>query len=172
MLANVFHFDADVVCSGEKPAIIVDKSRSHFQVKSDMLIPSLFKGATTDMEQRESIALMFESFDATQLKRLHHLISLYAHHVVSRGEFAAPAALQIGSSPQERLRAEAELRDVYTIFIMPLISSELKKTNKSNNTFFDRLNNIFIIVNRELERYGGHLRQYIIDDKGESFKQA
>jgi len=164
VLANVFHFDADVYCSDEKPAIILDKSRCHFQVKSD--VPSLFKGATTDMEQRESIALMFESFDATQLKRLHQLISLYAHHVVARGEFTVPAALQIDSSPQERLRAEAELRDIYTIFIMPLISSGLKKKNKSNAALFHRLNDIFIVVNRELARYGGHLRQYIIDDKG------
>ncbi len=65
------------------------------------------------------------------------------------------------------MQAEAELRDVCTMFIMPLISSELKREDELNQALFQRLNNILLITNRELENYGGHLRQFIVDDKGE-----
>jgi hypothetical protein len=154
-----------VCTSGEKAAIIVNQSGCHFTTKIGFQLP--LQGATTGTDQIDIIRMMCQSLDASQLKHLHQLISLYVHPVVAKNELDIPESLKVSSSARERMQAEAELRDIYTMFIMPLISSELKGDNESNQELFQRLNNILLITNRELENYGGHLRQFIIDDKGE-----
>lgn len=63
-------------------------------------------------------------------------------------------------------RAEAELRSVYVMFIMPIIESKLTGKRDSDEQYFTLLNAIMNVVMRELNRYKGHLRQFIVDDKG------
>ena len=105
----------------------------------------------------------------------------------------------IAQSKQRRV-AEAELRNMYTMFICPMISTKLvhcgnycsndiqnsnntnsshcktrnsKKGNsheayaqKQNTNLLLRLNDIMTVTNHELDNFGRHMRQYIVDDKG------
>ncbi len=71
------------------------------------------------------------------------------------------------STEQERLRSDAELRSVFTIFIMPKIEAKLTDDPEANRKTFKLLNDIMNIVTSILDHYKGHLRQYIVDDKGE-----
>jgi len=70
----------------------------------------------------------------------------------------------------------AELRTVYTMFVMPLISTKaIFKKRSTTLSIYEKqkilklislLNSIYEITIRELQKYGGHLLQFIIDDKG------
>jgi hypothetical protein len=165
LLTKMFDIDTSVCTGVEKVAIIMDQSGRRFKPRLDVQLP--VRNETAGKERKEILSMICESLDASQLKHLLELISLYVHPVVAKDELAIPDFLKLNSSAQERMQAEAELRDVYTMFIMPLISSELKRENELNQILFQRLNNILLITSRELENYGGHLRQFIVDDKGE-----
>jgi hypothetical protein len=164
ILAKTFDIDTSVCPGVEKVAIIVDQSGCRFKPRLDVQLPLPNEAPGTD--RKEIISMMCQSLDVSQLKHLLQLISLYVHPIVAKDELAIPDYLKVNSSALERMQAEAELRDVYTMFIMPLISSELKRHDERNQVLFQRLNNILLITNRELENYGGHLRQFIVDDKG------
>ena len=68
--------------------------------------------------------------------------------------------------------AEAELRSVYTIFVKPLIdTSSLMNADSDPHSsaashLINKLHQIMLIVTGILKKYKGHLRQYIVDDKG------
>ena len=64
------------------------------------------------------------------------------------------------------IRAEAELRSVFVIFVMPKIKSKLTGNKDKDEKLIVLLNSIMCVVMRELDRYKGHLRQFIVDDKG------
>ena len=70
------------------------------------------------------------------------------------------------NATQLRHRAEAELRGVYTMFICPLIEAKLTGNEDKDRQLCEMLNRIMLVVSRVLKRYRGHLRQYIVDDKG------
>ena len=73
---------------------------------------------------------------------------------------------------EERQREEAELRNVYVMFINPLISVTVTGERAIDQATFKRLNNILNITTRELNRFSGHLRQFIVDDKGVVFSHV
>ncbi len=167
LLTKMFNIDTSVCTGVEKVAIIMDQSGRRFKPRLDVQLPMPLPNETAGKDRKEILSMICESLDVSQLKHLLQLISLYVHPVVAKDESVVSNFLKLNSSAQERMQAEAELRDVYTMFIMPLISSELKREDELNQTLFQRLNNILLITNRELENYGGHLRQFIVDDKGE-----
>jgi len=72
----------------------------------------------------------------------------------------------ISTDAKERYRSEAELRSVFTIFIMPKIEARLTNDPVKNQKTFQLLNDIMNVVTSILHNYKGHLRQYIVDDKG------
>mmetsp|Transcript_39310 Transcript_39310/g.45880 ORF Transcript_39310/g.45880 Transcript_39310/m.45880 type:complete len:1642 (-) Transcript_39310:798-5723(-) len=81
------------------------------------------------------------------------------------------SSAQWSDNRKQRRVAEAELRNVYTIFITPVISSQLHFSSRvedvqHNSRLLQRLNDIMVVTTRELDNFGGHLRQYIVDDKG------
>jgi len=166
LLTKMFNIDTSVCTGVEKVAIIMDQSGRRFKPRLDVQLPMPLPNETAGKDRKEILSMICESLDVSQLKHLLQLISLYVHPVVAKDESVVSNFLKLNSSAQERMQAEAELRDVYTMFIMPLISSELKREDELNQALFQRLNNILLITNRELENYGGHLRQFIVDDKG------
>jgi class 3 adenylate cyclase len=93
------------------------------------------------------------------------MISLYVHPVVVNhdNERATPIKRR---SDQERHLAEAELRNVYTCFITPLIDYQLTGNEEKDKMLYDLLNDIMNLCTRELHKVQGHLRQFILDDKG------
>jgi hypothetical protein len=104
-------------------------------------------------------------WDLLPLRRLQSLMSLYVHPVV----VADNVACKYPSSrikAQKRFLSEAELRDVFTVFIMPRIDAKITGKRDKDRKLLVCLNAIILIVNRELARFKGHLRQYIVDDKG------
>ena len=103
----------------------------------------------------------------TAISRLHLQMALYVHPVVRGDELAISHRAKLGA-PQSRHLAEAELRSVYTMFIKALISPVITGRPNVDERLFKTLRSIMHVTSRELDRYSGHLRQFIVDDKGEN----
>eukprot|EP00554_Chaetoceros_debilis_P009004 CAMPEP_0194101608 /NCGR_PEP_ID=MMETSP0150-20130528/2290_1 /TAXON_ID=122233 /ORGANISM="Chaetoceros debilis, Strain MM31A-1" /LENGTH=1615 /DNA_ID=CAMNT_0038788273 /DNA_START=63 /DNA_END=4907 /DNA_ORIENTATION=- len=69
-------------------------------------------------------------------------------------------------STRERLRSEAELRSVFTIFIKPNIEVNLTNDLEKSDKQFNQLNDIMNTVTGILDELKGQLLQFIVDDKG------
>jgi len=120
-----------------------------------------------------NISFNFEGMDTIALGHLQNQIALYVHPIVVQNETSnnsfnmySSIAEERPSAEAERYRAEAELRSVYTMFIMPLISTERTDDTEANMKLFQLLNDIMNLVTDTLETFMGHLRQFIVDDKG------
>jgi len=63
---------------------------------------------------------------------------------------------------------DAELRDVLTIFLQPILPDtvDLMSAKADSEDVVDLLQKIFIIIQSEIQHNGGHMRQFIVDDKG------
>jgi len=107
-----------------------------------------------------------DDLDFTELEMLKKMISLYVHPVVVNDENEGSMQTKKRSSDHERHLAEAELRNVYVMFIMPLIEPNLTGDQKKDQHLFHLLNNVMNVTTRELGKMQGHLRQFIVDDKG------
>ncbi len=107
-----------------------------------------------------------DELEFTELEILKRMISLYVHPVVVNDENESATQTKKRSSDHERHLAEAELRDVYVMFITPLIEPRLTGDDKKDQHLFDLLNNVMNVTTRELGKMQGHLRQFIVDDKG------
>lgn len=110
-----------------------------------------------------------DGLEIDALKEYRRLISLYVHPVVVSNDFAATGVFNSNHQSHgstERHREEAEIRSVYTLFISPIIELKLTGNIDLDGDRVDQLNGIMRVVTRELSRYMGHLRQFIVDDKG------
>lgn len=127
---------------------------------------------TMTVQPYESLRMHCSALNHTALARLHCQMALYVHPVIRGDELALSAAIQAGKISQptatleSRHRAEAELRSVYTVFIKAIISHRLTGIREEDSQFYKRLADIMHVTSRELDRYSGHLRQFIVDDKG------
>lgn len=118
----------------------------------------------------ESLKMQCQDMDDSALRRLQHQLALYVHPVV-RGEELAKSSYDRGSLlshklSQRRHRAEAELRSVYTMFIKADVSPAVTGDADADEELFKTLSRIMYVTKRELDKYKGHLRQFIVDDKG------
>jgi hypothetical protein len=105
------------------------------------------------------------------LSRLHLQLALYVHPVVRGDELALSYSLNGGktticSDAPKRHRAEAELRSVFTMFIKAMVVPKVTGRPAQDNELYKTLGDIMHVTSRELDRYSGHLRQFIVDDKG------
>ena len=122
---------------------------------------------STKMKKKSSIS--FDQMDMVSLQYFRKVLSFYVHPVVVSDESSymyKPTARGDSQMAQERHRAEAELRSVFTIFIQPKINATLTDDPATNATIFKKLNDIMNAVTSVLDSFKGHLRQYIVDDKG------
>jgi hypothetical protein len=130
------------------------------------------EGMSLALQPYESLRMHCKSLNHTALARLHLQMALYVHPVIREDELALSTAIQSGnfSQPTEALesrhRAEAELRSVMTIFIKAILTPRVTGHRHVDMALFHDLNNIMHVTSRELDRYSGHLRQFIVDDKG------
>ena len=126
----------------------------------------------TALQPYESLRMHCKALNHAALARLHLQMALYVHPVIRGDELAMSAAILAGkiTKPPEALesrhRAEAELRSVLTIFIKAVLSPRITGFSEVDEELFQTLNNIMHVTSRELDRYSGHLRQFIVDDKG------
>ena len=150
--------------------------------------------STASIHPSELVAAQCEEMGIPGLRMLRRLISLYVHPVVvneEQGDYEErnsvtqersvhqkqqerkrPGLLRKKSSlhfigtAQQRHRAEAELRSVFTMFIMPIIDAKLSGNNETDAELLNTLNDLMNVVTTQLDHFGGHLRQFIVDDKG------
>lgn len=107
--------------------------------------------------------------DYATLLRLRLQLALYVHPVVRGDEvprFISESSLGESFEPENRHVAQAELRSVYTMFINALIPPVLIGDPNVDDDLFRTLRSIMHVTSRELDRYSGQLRQFIVDDKG------
>ena len=154
-LAAIVHFD--------KPMVIAQRGIAYFTVDSSHRL--IVEGKSLS----RGVAQHTESWEGLVLAQYRKLLSLYAHPVVVANDSATLQNPQVKSTIEERQREEAELRNVYVMFITPLISVKLTGNNEFDCSTFRMLNNILNVTTRELNRFSGHLRQFIVDDKGEQY---
>jgi hypothetical protein len=60
----------------------------------------------------------------------------------------------------------AELREVFTAFIQPQVNPAKIMGNHVELETVELLNQLMLIVNSEVTRFKGHVRQFCVDDKG------
>jgi hypothetical protein len=106
-----------------------------------------------------------DGLQVDSLIEYRRLISLYAHPVVVSNDVAASNNFQ-STSVQERRKDEAELRSAYVMFIKPLLNMKVTKRKTLCREEAVLLNGIMNLMTRELKQYNGHLRQFVVDDKG------
>lgn len=153
-----------------KPVLIATKMTCNFeQKKKNHQKLGSRSSRALKAPQRQEFSLPFDKMDITSLRHLKRLLLFYVHPVVVADETTKfnKSQRDIKVLAQKRLRAEAELRKVYTIFIKALVPANLSKDHRKNNDTFNLLNDIFNEVTSILDRFNGHLRQFIVDDKGE-----
>lgn len=146
--------------SAGKPFIIARKAISHFIPRRE-LVPEKHKNTSP-----RALSQIVESWQIDSLKQYQKLMSLYVHPVVVADDSSKQNNPRSMGTVQERHREEAELRSVFVLFITPLISVRVTGNKEMDRHLYKLLNNIMNLVTRELNRFSGHLRQFIIDDKG------
>ena len=158
----------DEQCFAEEPILIA--SRGECYLKYDVNMDDI--PGNSAMQPYESLRMHCKSLNHAALQRLNLQMALYVHPVIRQDELALSAAIQAGKilQPTETLesrhRAEAELRSVYTMFISPLITPRITGAKAVDEELYTTLGNIMHVTSRELDRYSGHLRQFVVDDKG------
>lgn len=150
----------------DKPIIIASRNQCFFEKKTQWKFNSKNRRSLT---QKKEYSVPFDKMDITSLRYLRKLLSLYVHPVVVSDESTRINNPRDVKVTQERHRSEAELRSVYTMFIKPIIQAELTNDPQKNEEMFKLLNHILILVTSVLDGFKGHLRQFIVDDKGRVF---
>jgi len=170
MLESFFDLSASLRFNSSRTlAIIATRAESFFQLKDRKRVP--FPSAT-QRELKEFLSVRCSIFDATVLKRLRQLLSFYVHPVVVVEKVELTKPLTIKASIQDRF-ADSELRDVFTVSIMPILTSiDFNEGARMDIFSLQCLNKIFLVVNRELAYYGGQLKSISIntDQKGFTIK--
>eukprot|EP00986_Skeletonema_menzelii_P013899 scaffold8602_cov144-Skeletonema_menzelii.AAC.7 len=114
----------------------------------------------------EKILQCVDDFDTSELKWLKRMIALYVHPVVVTEEHERSSSHVKHETDYDRNLASAELRNVYTCFLSPKMDYSLTGDEEKDQKLFHRLNDIMTITTRLVDRAEGHLRQFIVDDKG------
>lgn len=157
------------------PVHIVSKKLTTLPLKprEQHLLELLPSDDSSDVSMYENIRNYVANVDYSTLLRLRLQLALYVHPVVRGDEMSrsmmtdSTLSLMDPSEPENRHVAQAELRSVYTMFINALIPPVLIGDPKVDSVLFRTLRNVMQITSRELDRYSGQLRQFIVDDKGE-----
>jgi len=116
----------------------------------------------------ESIRKHCRNLHRSALERLQLQMALYVHPVVRGDELAisnGATSMPSLQTPRRRLLADAEVRSVFTMFVKLMISPG-ETTIVGDEGFLKQLGRVMHITSRELDRYSGQLRQFIMDDKG------
>jgi hypothetical protein len=153
--------------NASSPVCIASRDKSYL-ISND----ELGTGLPSALQPYESLRKHCKALNHEALARLNLQMALYVHPVIRGDELALSAAIQAGkiSQPTDTLesrhRAEAELRSIFTMFISPVISPRVTGLKEVDQELYRTLSDIMHVTSRELDRYSGHLRQFIVDDKG------
>lgn len=167
LLSRVCHLDRDVARPTRRGPIMIadrEKLRFHPRKRLGMHQPKIMNDVSRGVTKH------VEGLDTQDLKSYQRMMSLYVHPVVVDNDLATAdngkTIKNIEKSAQERHREEAEIRNVYVMFVNPQMETKITKNDKTNRELFKRLNDIMNLASGEIKRFCGHLRQFIVDDKG------
>lgn len=90
-------------------------------------------------------------------------MELYVHPSALQDSYKSGKTKRRGS---DQVLASAELRRVFTMFVKPEVDPVLTFDKEKDGALFALLNDIMNITQSILKRFKGHLRQFIVDDKG------
>ena len=144
------------------PIVIARRSQKFFKPTSPK---TLSKPGEVKTKAASNFSHDLEEWNLELIKEYHKLLSLYVHQVMVRDRVDLHV-VQSKATPQERFQANAELRSVYVMFMNPLLSVRVTGIEEADKLLYKVLNNVINLATRELERFRGHLRQFIVDDKG------
>jgi class 3 adenylate cyclase len=122
-----------------------------------------------------SVAEHVQGLEPESLKEYRRLLSLYVHpvavsnDVAAENDFTPSSRVKDKNNSRERQLEEAELRSVYTMFVSPKVSIEMTGDAAQDAASVEIVHDIMKIANRELRKYNGHMRQFVMDDKGMVF---
>jgi len=156
-----------------KPVCIAARGETYFSLVGDPEQNEEIENAmSNEMSRYEALRTHCRDLNQSALARLHLQMALYVHPVIRDDELALSAQIRQGkiaipqSTIEDRHLAEAELRSVFTIFINAIITPTITWDPEIDEKLYAKLGDIMHVVSRELDRYSGHLRQFIVDDKG------
>lgn len=147
----------------QKPVCIAVRQQQFFQATGKK---SPEEGPVAKTEP-ESLLNRCEALDMSELRLLKRMIALYVHPVVVNDENESQNQVTLRrASDTDRHLSQAELRNVFVAFISPQIEYKLTGDEEQDGKLINLLNDIMNLTTRNLNRAGGHLRQFIVDDKG------
>lgn len=172
ILSRVCDFRRDAEFSdGETPTVVA--TRHEFKFSSRQKLGTHQPKIVNDISR--GVTIHVEGLEVEALRKYRRMMTLYVHPVVvdndlaAVGNFKSVKVKKVDRSDQEhqeRHREEAEIRNVFTIFVKPLIETRISDDETVNLKMYSVLNDIMNLSSREIERFHGHLRQFIVDDKG------
>lgn len=122
-----------------------------------------FAEVSEQRKEKKRPSTLLQRMPVSTLTEYRNLVSLYAHSVVVANDAVNQEAVPSTAEYQSEV---AELRTIFVMFINIQMTAVIHNNGASDNRLLKRLNNIFNLVTRELDRFSGHLRQFIVDDKG------
>lgn len=153
-------------CKRQKPdpencLLVADRSGSFFDTSeyNTKVRNAKSRGVTDEVDGLEADALI----------EYRRLMSLYVHPVVVSNDIAAANDFEsagLGGSANDKQKEEAELRSVYVMFIELHLPISLSGDLEQDTEVIHLLNDVMNLVTNKLKHYTGHLRQFIVDDKG------
>ena len=173
-LTDTCQVPQDMLLSTE-PTLIASRQVKHVQPKTNGTLHSFMSMTSKTIEHSvpDSVVSCCKELSEPSLARLHRQLVLYVHPVVRGDDLAINASMHGGlarirssNASQNRHRAESELRAVYTMFVKAVMSPSLTGIDDTDNKLYASLQNIMQVTCRELDKHRGHLRQFIVDDKG------
>jgi len=147
----------------DEPGLIASRKISHFRRGLERQASDLSFSTVGSERYFERIQERCEGLPLESLKKLRNLLSLYVHPVTRNDEMHASHHPTSRRTTEERHRAEAELRTVYVIFVNVEVEVDPDSNEKGA---FDKLNDVLNLTTSVLDEHKGHLRQFIVDDKG------
>ena len=150
-----------------KPILIAARYECYFPKRRRQLQRMGSRKIVLNSTQKKEFNVPFNKMKLKALKHLKKLLSLYVHPVVVSDEITRSVSQRFVKVDEEIYQSEAELRSVYTIFIKAITPAALSTDTTTNKENFLLLNNILDVVTSVLDGFKGHLRQFIVDDKGE-----
>ncbi|KAL3919907.1 MAG: hypothetical protein SGILL_003519 [Bacillariaceae sp.] len=169
ILSRVCDFKGDAARSkDDSPTVVANRHEYLYTSKEQLgthhrkIVNDISRGITSHVEGLEVDAL----------RKYRRMMSLYVHPVVVDNDLAASHNIKskkvkkTDRSEQERHREEAEIRNVFTMFVNPMVDTKVTHDEVVNKKMYQTLNDVMNLSTREIERFHGHLRQFIVDDKG------
>jgi class 3 adenylate cyclase len=156
--------DSIVMSESMAPVVIAYKNSVLFTPMKTYIPRSLLLTESDPLSSK--VGRLVRGLDLAALLRYRKLLSLYVHPVVAANDAGNVAVIRAATLVGERVIEEAELRNVFVMFIAPMISVTPSGDGEKDSDLFDLLNSIMNLTTKELTRFGGQLRQYIVDDKG------